>query len=228
MDPRRTRQLLACGIAAPIVYLALDLACSALAPAYRWSDMTVSELSAIDAPTRPLWVAGMTLVYEPLQLLFALGVWRAAGTRWRLRVSALLLLAIALVGLAWPPMHLRGEPTSLTDTLHIVWTAVFALLSLTTMALAAGALRRAFRLYAIVSIAAIVAAGAITGAMSGPIPAGGATPWIGVVERISVYGWAAWMVVLAFALRRERALLPSPRAPGTRALRTGTTAAAAP
>ena len=203
MDPRTTSRLLACGLAAPLVSLVSDLVCSAIAPGYEFSHMTVSELSAIGAPTRPLWVAVMTLVYEPLVLLFALGVWRAAANRWRLRVPAMLLVAIAIVGLAWPPMHVRGEPTSLTDTLHIAWTAAFGVMSLSAMAIAAGALGRGFRTFSIALITAIVAAGAVTGAMSGPIPSGGATPWIGLVERVAVYGWALWLAAIAIVLRRE-------------------------
>lgn len=203
MDARRTSQLLACGIAASLTQVTLDLTSSAIAPGYQYSHMTVSELSAVGVPTRPLWVAVMTLVYVPLMLLFALGVWRAAGSRWRLRVPAMLLLAITLFGAVWPPMHLRGEPTSLTDTLHIVWTAIFGLVSVSTMVIAAGALGRTPRAFTIGSIVAILVAGAITGAMSGPIPAGGATPWIGLVERVSVYGWALWLAVLGIELRRE-------------------------
>ena len=210
MRSDRTSRLLACGALASLIYVATDLVCAALQPGYQYAHMTVSELSAIGAPTRPLWVAVMLVVFEPLMLLFTLGLWRAAGTRWRLRVPAILLAALAVIGLAWPPMHLRGEPTSLTDTLHIVWTGVFGLLSLTTMALASGALGRRMRAYTIASIVAIAGAGAITGSMSGPIPTGGATPWIGLVERISVYGWALWLVVLAIALGREQPLAARP------------------
>ncbi|HTJ43484.1 MAG TPA: DUF998 domain-containing protein [Kofleriaceae bacterium] len=204
MRSDRTSRLLACGVAASLVSVGLDLVCSALQPGYQYSHQTVSELSAIGTPTRPLWVGVMTLVYEPLMLLFALGLWRAAGARWRLRVPALLLVVISVVGLAWPPMHMRGEPTSLTDTLHIAWTAAFGLLSMTTMAIASGALGRSFRAFTLVSIAAILVAGAVTGSMSPPIPEGGATPWIGLVERVSVDGWALWIAVFAVALRRAR------------------------
>ncbi len=37
------------------------------------------------------------------------------------------------------------------------------------------------------------------------IEQGPATPWVGAKERISLYGWRLWFVVLALKLLRQRA-----------------------
>lgn len=38
------------------------------------------------------------------------------------------MVAYRVIGLAWPPMHLRGTVFTLTDTMHIVWATVTVLL----------------------------------------------------------------------------------------------------
>jgi hypothetical protein len=78
-----------------------------------------------------------------------------------------LLFAAGVFGFFWPPMHLRevlaeGGKT-LTDTLHIVWTAVNGLLLMIAMGFAATSLGTRFRFYSIGSIAALLVTGAITG-----------------------------------------------------------------
>ena len=58
--------------------------------------------------------------YMPLVVAFGIGVWLASGSKRSLRVTRE-LIAFAIVGLFWPPMHQRGtigSPTaSLTDML---------------------------------------------------------------------------------------------------------------
>jgi hypothetical protein len=67
---------------------------------------SVSELSAIGAPSRPLWVR-LGLVYDLLMIAFGFGVWSSAGGKRGLRVARCFFVAVGAIGLAWPPMHLR-------------------------------------------------------------------------------------------------------------------------
>ena len=48
-----TKALLVCGVIAPLLYVAADIATAMRAAGYSYRDQTISELMAIDAPTRP-------------------------------------------------------------------------------------------------------------------------------------------------------------------------------
>jgi hypothetical protein len=80
-------------------------------------------------------------------IAFAIGLWRSATGTHRLRVVASMLLAINVLGLFWPPMHLRGAPATLTDTMHVVFASVVSLLILLSVGFAANALGKRFRVY---------------------------------------------------------------------------------
>jgi hypothetical protein len=196
--------LLLCGVAASLVNLAADLIASWRWQEYSYADQTVSELSAIGAPTEPLWRV-MTLPYAPLMVAFACGVWIAAGQRRSLRVTAALLLGLAGNAVLWRffPMHTRGMETSSSDTGHIVLTAVHVVFALLAMGFSAAGFGARFRGYTIATGLTLLAAGGWTAALARDLDAGEPTPWMGLIERINVYGYLLWMAVLAVALVRE-------------------------
>ena len=202
------KTLLACGILSSLVYVALNVLGALRYEGYSLTSQTVSELSAIGAPSRSL-VLSLGLTYHVLVFAFGWGVWRSAGGRRALRVVAGLLLVFGVMGVAAPfvPMHPRGQPTSLTDTLHIALTAVTVLLMLVAMGVGATAFGKRFRIYSIATILALLVFGALAG-LDGPrIQANLPTPWVGVTERINIGVFLLWVVVLAIALWRgqERA-----------------------
>ena len=49
------KALLLCGVLSSVLYVAINVYVAAQADGYSSFSQTVSELSAIDAPTRPLW-----------------------------------------------------------------------------------------------------------------------------------------------------------------------------
>ena len=98
-----------------------------LYPSYSSASETVSELSAIGAPTRRLWV-WLGTAYTLLMAAFGWGVWRSAGHNRALHAVGGLILVHGLIGLYWPPMHVRGAELTLTDTMHIVWSMATVLL----------------------------------------------------------------------------------------------------
>lgn len=198
--------LLTCGIAAPLLYAVMLVFVPMGWEGYSAASQTVSELSAIGAPTRPLWVA-LGIAYTVLVAAFGWGIWRSARGNRRLRVVGAVLIASATLGLFWPPMHLRGTEPTLTDTLHIVWMMVSGLLTLVAMGVAAAALGKRFRVYCIASMAGLLATGAMTSVDAPNVAANLPTPWIGVWERISIAVWMLWFAVLAVTLLRR---------PGTR------------
>lgn len=204
-----TNVLLACGIAASILNVIANVIGAIVWDGYRWTSFTISELSAIDAPSRPL-VPSLMLVFGLLSICFAFGVLAVAGRKGDLRLTGWLLLAIGVLDLAGPfvPMHLRGAETSLTDTMHIAVTAVTSLLLMLAVWSARGAFGSGFRVYSLVTIATLVVFGMLA-AVDGPrIAANDPTPWVGLTERICVGAYLLWMAVLSGALLRT----PSARA----------------
>lgn len=194
--------LLTCGILASLLYAAMNVFIPMGWPGYSSASQTISELSAIGAPTRPLWFA-LGVIYTLLIAAFGWGIWRATRGHRRLRLAGALLVCSGLFGLFWPPMHLRGTSFSLTDTLHIVWTAVTLLITLVVMVLAAMAFGQRFRLFTFAILAIWLVCGTLTG-LDGPrVAANLPTPWVGVWERINAGAYLLWLVVFAVALIRR-------------------------
>jgi len=98
------KSLLACGLASSLLYVAMNVFVPMQWDAYSSFSQTISELSAIDAPTRSLWVP-LGIVYTLLVAAFGVGVWKAAYRNRQLRVLGVLFIANGLIGLGWLPMH---------------------------------------------------------------------------------------------------------------------------
>jgi len=199
--------LLACGVLSSFLYAATTVFVAMQWEAYSSASQTISELSAIGAPTRPLWVT-LAIAYTALVAAFGWGVLQSAGQTRSLRIVGWLVVANALLGLAWPPMHRRevlaaGGGTS-TDTLHIIWTVATNVLFMLQIGFAAVALGKRFRFYSLATMVLLVAFGALTGMEAPGLEASLPTPLIGVWERSGIGAFMLWVVVLAIALLRAR------------------------
>jgi len=194
--------LIACGMLASLLYAAMNVFIPMRWTEYSSASQTISELSAVGAPTRTLWVV-WGVVYGVLVAAFGWGIWTSARGYRTLRVAGALLVAMGVFSLCWPPMHLRGAPFTLTDAMHIVWAVVTLLLMLGVMGFAAAAFGRRFRLYTIATGVVFLVFGALTGVDAPRIAANLPTPLIGVWERINVAAYMLWVVVLAIAVLRE-------------------------
>ena len=193
--------LLVCGIVSSPLYVAMNVIGAMQYEGYSSTSQTVSELSAIGAPSRPLWVA-LAILYTLLVTAFGWGIVVSAGRSRPLRVAGGLLITYGVIGLFWPPMHPRGTELTLTDTLHIVFSIVTVVLMMLAIGFGAAAFGMRFRLYSIATLVILVVFGALTG-MNGPrIAANLPTPWVGVWERINIGVFLLWVVALATALLR--------------------------
>jgi pimeloyl-ACP methyl ester carboxylesterase len=208
--------LLVCGILSSIAYVAANVLAGLSWDGYSFSAQTISELSAIDAPSRSVWMP-IGAAYGVLLLAFGVGVWRVSRRAPRLRATAALLIVIAVFGAFWPPMHLRGAPTSLTDTLHVVWAVVVSVLILLAIGIGALDLGRRFRIYSGATLAAMLVAGGASFWMAPDLAANLPTPYLGLVERINLGLYLGWVAVLAVALLRTR----SPHTAGGEYVRLG-------
>ena len=197
------KALLLAGALSSVLYLAIDVIGGMRYEGYSFLSQTISELSAIGAPTRTL-VVMLGLAYSALVIAFGWGVRRSAGSARALRIAGGLLVAYGMMGLLWPfaPIHMRGVEPGLTDALHIALTAVTLLILLAAVGFAAAAFGAAFRLYSGLTLITLVVFGALTALDAPRIAANLPTPWVGLLERVDVYAFMAWVVVLSGALLR--------------------------
>lgn len=197
------RALLYCGIAASGVYLAANIITPGFFPGYEWTSQTVSELSAIGAPSQWFWVA-MMVPYSVLMIAFGLGIWMAADDRRALKAAAVCMILHVVFGYFWPPMHLRGDQFTLTDTLHIVWTAIVVPLMLAQITFAGIASGTKFRIYSVITVLAMVGFSSLTATQGPAVAANEPTPLIGVWERLGMAAYFIWIPILALRILRER------------------------
>lgn len=199
--------LLACGILSSLLYAGMNIFAATRYEGYNSASQTVSELSAIGAPSRTLWIS-LGIVYTLLVIAFGWATWQSAGAKRSLRITAGLMIANVIFGLFWPPMHQRevlaAGGGSLSDTLHIVWAIATVPLMLLAIGFGAASFGKRFRIYSIGTIIMLAGFGILTGLASPRIEANLPTPWIGVWERISIAAYMLWVIVLAITLLRNK------------------------
>jgi hypothetical protein len=211
VNQRIHRSLLVCGILSSVLYVVANIITAMLYEGYNPASQTVSELSAIDAPTRTLWVS-LIIPYSFLLIAFGIGVWQFIPLNRWLRITGVLFIADAIIGSFWPPMHRRevlaAGGGSLTDTLHIVFTMITVPLMILAIVFGAAALGKRFRIYSIATLIVLVIAGIFTGIDGPKISNGLPTPWVGVWERVNIGVYMVWVMVLAIVLLKKEKALP--------------------
>ena len=197
-----------CGILSSLLYVAINIYVPTQWPEYNSASQTVSELSAVGAPTRTLWMI-LCAPYSLMMLAFAWGVLKSAGERRALRIAGLLLVAYGGLGVFWPfaPMHLRETLAAgggnWSDTMHLTLASVTEILFLFSMGFAAAALGKSFRIYSIITFVVLMVFGALTFIEAPDVGKNLPTPWIGVWERINIGVFLVWIIVLALVLIRN-------------------------
>lgn len=201
--------LLICGIVSSLQYVAMNVFVAMQWKGYSSLSQTISELSAIGAPTRSLWVV-LGAAYTVLVIAFGYGTWCSAKQNPRLRIVGSLIVAYGSLGVFWPlaPMHLRetlaAGGSTISDTMHIVLGSVTVLLMLLAIGFAAASFGKWFRLYCIASIVILLAFGALTFLDAPRVGANLPTPWLGVWERINIAVFLLWVIVLGARLLQRQ------------------------
>ena len=199
--------LLLCGILSSVLYATMITAIHF--ENYDFTSQSVSELSAIGAPTRTLWII-LGITYQVLIVAFASGVWVTAGVKRSLRIVAILImLNYGIASFLWlfASMHQRdvlaAGGKTMAETLHIILVLVTVLCNLLTIGFGAAAFGKRFRYYSVITILIMLILGVLTGPVAAPrIEANLPTPWFGIWERIIILGFLIWIVVLAIILMR--------------------------
>ncbi len=201
----RREVLLVFGLVSSFLYVTMNIVSTLVWREYSSTSQTVSELSAIGAPTRAIWLP-LGLLYTALVTAFGVGVRQAAGESRALRIVGGLLVVYGLLGLIAPfaPMHLRPALAagggSLTDTIHITLAMLTVLLMLLAIGFGAAAFGRRFRVYSIATLIVLFVCGALTVLQAPAIGSNQPTPLIGVWERINIGAFLLWVIVLACLL----------------------------
>ena len=205
------RFLLLSGALSSLAYVAADVLGARRWEGYSPVSQAISELSAIDAPSRPVMIV-LGLLYDVLVVAFGIGILRAAGASRALRVAGALTLAFGLFCLTgpWTPMHRRevlaAGGATLTDTLHIAATIGDMLFIFAIVGFAAAALGRRFRVFSLAIALTMLCFGALTIPDAPRLQAGLPTPWLGLVERVNNGAFLLWFAVFAIALLRRNAI----------------------
>lgn len=198
--------LLFSGILSIIWYVIINIIVPLQYTGYNIASQTVSELSAIDAPTRSLWIT-LCIPFTFLTIVFGFGVWSIAAHSKNLRMAGMVIVLDAIIGAFWPPMHRReviaAGGGTLTDTLHLVWTFVHLVFILLLIWFGTAACGRLFRIYSIATVIIFIVFGILTARDSSGINTGEATPFVGVWERINMAAYMSWIVVFAVLLLRR-------------------------
>ena len=201
--------LLICGILSSLLYISMNIFVPMQYDGYNSFKHTISELSAIGAPSRALWVP-WGIVYTLLIAAFGWGIRESAAQNRKLRIAGNLLFAYGIVGIGWTfaPMHQReilaAGGGTITDTIHLfVMSPVSTLFMLVSMGFAAVAFGKWFRFYSVITILLLLLFGALTGLDAPNVQANLPTPWLGVVERIMLGVFLVWVVVLAIILLQK-------------------------
>ncbi|HET6807952.1 MAG TPA: DUF998 domain-containing protein [Nitrososphaera sp.] len=197
--------LLICGIIASLLYGAIDILGGMVWHGYSFASQAISELTAIGAPTRQL-LAPLYPIYSLLMIAFGSGVLILAGQRRTLRLIGVLQVIIGFVGLAWMPfpIHMRGVEPTFTDAMHNAFAGVQTLFILSSIGIGTIAYGKRFGYYSIGTLVTLIACGTLTFAIAGQlVPQQQLDNWFGLLERITVYGYMVWVVVLAIVLMRE-------------------------
>jgi len=202
------RLLLVCGILSSLFYACMDALAGTLWKGYSFTSQAFSDYSAIGAPTRPL-ILLLSPIYTALVIAFGLGIWWWAGHKRVLRFIGVLLVVYALVSLVWPqffPLDLSGTVSTFTNTMHIALTVVTVLSWLLVLGFGAILFGKRFRLYSIGTLLTVLVFGALTGFIAGTTQSAvtQSAPWLGITERINLYSFMLWVIVLAITLLRAQ------------------------
>lgn len=200
--------LLTCGILSSIWYVAINIYVPMQDPSHSMIMQVVSELSAIGAPTRILWVLLATL-YPILYCAFGWGVAESAANNRALKAIGPLIIIYSVITFYWPPMHMRGSEMTLTDVLHIIWGMITVIFMIANMAFGMTAFGKGFRIYTIISLVMFLATGVLIGFESVNLAANQPTPLIGVWERINIGIYMLWIAMLAIMIMRKENISPS-------------------
>jgi hypothetical protein len=201
--------LLICGILAMVWYVAMNIIVPLQYPGYDSASQTISELSAIDAPTRTFWIV-LGIFYFLFFIAFGLGTWLSSNGNRKLQIVGAIIVFDSLFGVFWPPMHQReviaAGGGTISDILHVVWAFIHLALMLVMIGYGASALDKKFRIFSVAVVVTFIVFGILTTIDSRALQANLPTPYLGIWERINIGAYMSWVVVFALKLLKRNSI----------------------
>jgi hypothetical protein len=200
------KTLLACGIAAPILYVLTVIVGAALRPDYSHIINAVSELLSNGAPNKAV-LDVIFNIYGALLLAFAIGGFITLKNAPRLcRIAMGIFIAIQVLSFSWGffPMDAQGTETTFAGTMHNVLGGIVALATIVMPLLMGLGLRRVegnqtYVIYSLISSALIFVSG-----LSGVLLATQGVQVFGLLERITIGTYEVWIFVTAAKLLKNQ------------------------
>ena len=196
------------GIFAPIAYLLNDIIGGIVTPNYSYITNTVSDLTK--AGTQDTYLLGSIILLISSLMGIAFGIGIMSHYRYKdsklIFLGGLFLMIIGIfttfTGTIFPQDTIGGEVT-FPGTMHLVLVGISAILLFPSLLMIGTGLYRekqwrSFRQYTFISVLIMF----IFGILSAIVIMNG-IELMGLVERISVYTFQIWSVVLAYLLIRE-------------------------
>ena len=195
------------GIVSFLSYTAAVVFAPSAYPGYNWLAQAVSDLSAANAPSLPLWNR-LTALYNVCEVVCVTVVCVGIqGRKTRLLRTGVYLFAVmewvSAVGYRMFPLTDSGYAGAFQDVMHMVVTAAVVLLSIVslTLIIVAGAKSRACRSYGV--CAAVALAMMLVGALGMKLVP---MDYFGVVERFSVFAATGFNAALGLHLFCEKSI----------------------
>jgi hypothetical membrane protein len=206
------KYLLVCGVLAPLVYVGAVIMGGLLRPGYSHVAHAISELIATGAPNTTLLNPLFTL-YDLLLVAFGAGLLLTVMARSEqngTRSGAWGALALVVAGLLGVLMNLffpqdpGGPPVTFAGTVHVVLAGVLSLGTMLAMLCTGLWLRnvpglRPYWRYSLLSLLLVFISGGL-----GAAAIATRSPYLGLVERVTIGAFIQWVFVIALRLSAPR------------------------
>jgi hypothetical protein len=191
------KNLLFLGVIAPILFIATDLLAGAFFGNYNFVNQSISELSAVGAPTRA-FVVSLNFVYNVFLIIFSLSVWGSSVHSRSLSVLIGSLIGNALFAVlgSFFPINPGKNMSAPSNTMNVAIMGISFILLLLAILFGAIAYKNWFRLYSLGTLFAFLVLTVFGLSQS--------TPHVGAQERTISYGCLLWVAVLAVVNIRAR------------------------
>ena len=196
------KNLLYCGIIAPVLYIITVIIGAALRQDYSHIVNAISELISNGAPNKAVLDVVFN-IYNVLLLAFALGGYFALKSAHRLcRVAMGIFIAVQALSFSWGffPMDPLGAETTFAGTMHNILGGIVALATIIMPLLMGLGLRQTdgfknYSAYSFITSTIIFVSG-----LTGVILAGQGVHLFGFFERITIGSYEIWISVTALRL----------------------------
>jgi hypothetical protein len=202
------KYLLACGMLAALIYVGTVILGGLLRPSYSHVAHAISELIAAGAPNTALLNPLFTL-YDILLAAFGAGMLltiKVSPEQNGTRSGVWGALALSVAGMLGVLMNLffpqdpGGPPVTVTGRVHVVLAAVLSLGTMLAMLCTGLWLRHisglhAYWIYSLTSLLLVFVFGGL-----GAAAIATHSPYLGLVERVTIGGFLQWVFVIALKL----------------------------